>query len=75
MPVVEKKIRIRNLYHEVVKMLHPNKLSICVLSHEIFRLCSREKKFGIQIAKMVWHTIEVYESSTIFEAKDGAYGK
>lgn len=40
-----------------------------------FRLCPREKKYGIQIPKMAWHTIEVYESSTIFEAKDGAYGK
>ena len=40
-----------------------------------FRLCPREKQYGIQILKMAWHTIEVYEPSTIFEAKDGAYGK
>lgn len=40
-----------------------------------FRLCPREKQYGIQIPKMAWHTIEVYEPSTIFEAKDGAYGK
>ena len=38
-----------------------------------FRLCPREKQYGIQIPKMAWHTIEVYEPSTIFEAKDGAY--
>ena len=38
-----------------------------------FRLCSREKQYGIQIPAMAWHTIEVYEPSTIFEAKDGAY--
>ena len=31
--------------------------------------------YGIQIPQMAWHTIEVYEPSTIFEAKDGAYGK
>ena len=40
-----------------------------------FRVCPREKVYGIQIPKMAWHTIEVYEPSTIFEAKDGAYGK
>ena len=40
-----------------------------------FRLCPREKQYGIQIPKMAWHTIEVYERSTIFEGKDGAYGK
>ena len=40
-----------------------------------FRVCPREGTFGIQIPKMSWHTIEVHEPSTIFEAKDGAYGK
>lgn len=30
---------------------------------------------GIQIPPMAWHTLEVHEPSTIFEAKDGAYGK
>lgn len=40
-----------------------------------FRLCPREKKYGIQIPMMTWHTIEVYEPSTIFEAKDGKYGE
>ena len=40
-----------------------------------FRLCPREGKYGIQIPRMVWHTVEVHEPSTIFEAKDGAYGK
>jgi hypothetical protein len=40
-----------------------------------FRLCPREGKYGIQIPKMAWHTVEVYEPSTIFEAKDGAYEK
>lgn len=38
-----------------------------------FRICPREQKFGIQIPLGVWHSIEVYEPSTIFEAKDGAY--
>ena len=40
-----------------------------------FRICPRERKYGIQIPLGVWHSIEVYEPSTIFEAKDGAYGK
>ena len=38
-----------------------------------FRLCPSKKQYGIQIPAMAWHTIEVYEPSTIFEAKDGAY--
>lgn len=40
-----------------------------------FRLCPREKQYGIQIPMMTWHSIEVYEPSTIFEAKDGKYGE
>ena len=40
-----------------------------------FRVCPREQKYGIQIPLGVWHSIEVHEPSTIFEAKDGAYGK
>lgn len=40
-----------------------------------FRICPREKAYGIQVPKGVWHSVEVYEPSTIFEAKDGAYGK
>lgn len=39
------------------------------------RVCPREKVYGIQVPKGAWHSIEVYEPSTIFEAKDGAYGK
>ena len=40
-----------------------------------FRLCPREKMYGIQVPPMAWHTVEVHEPSTILEAKDGAYGK
>lgn len=36
-------------------------------------LCPTEGKYGIQISKGEWHTIRVFESSVIFEAKDGAY--
>lgn len=47
----------------------------CFVEKARFRLCSQEGKYGLQIPQMVWHTIKVYEPSTIFEAKDGAYGK
>ncbi len=40
-----------------------------------FRICPREQKYGIQVPAMAWHSVEVHEPSTIFEAKDGAYGK
>ena len=30
--------------------------------------------FGCQVPKGVWHSIEVYEPSIIFEAKEGRYG-
>ena len=38
-----------------------------------FRVCPREGKFGIQVPIGVWHSVQVYESSTILEAKDGPY--
>ena len=37
------------------------------------RLCPAEGKYGCQVPKGAWHTVEVIESSVIFEAKDGAY--
>ena len=43
--------------------------------HEVQRihLCPAEAKYGCQIPKGAWHTVEVIEPSVIFEAKDGAY--
>ena len=38
-----------------------------------FRLCPREKLYGIQIPLGAWHTVEVHEPSVILEAKDGKY--
>ena len=32
-----------------------------------------ETKYGCQIPKGAWHTVEVIEPSVIFEAKDGTY--
>ena len=39
------------------------------------RLCPAEGKYGCQIQPSVWHTVEVFEPSVIFEAKDGRYGE
>lgn len=36
-------------------------------------LCPAEGKYGCQVPKGAWHTIEVLKPSVIFEAKDGAY--
>ncbi len=38
-----------------------------------FRICLREQIYGIQGPQGWWHSVEVYEPSTIYEAKDGAY--
>lgn len=37
------------------------------------RLCPAEGKYGCQVPKGAWHTVEVIEPSVIFEAKDGEY--
>ena len=37
------------------------------------RLNPAEARYGCQIPKGAWHTVEVIEPSVIFEAKDGAY--
>ena len=37
------------------------------------RLCPAEGRYGCQVPKGAWHTVEVVEPSVIFEAKDGAY--
>lgn len=38
-----------------------------------FNLSPSKGRFGCQIPKDAWHTVEVHEPSVIFEAKDGAY--
>lgn len=45
----------------------------CFVETARFRICPREGLYGIQVPPMVWHSVEVHEPSTIFEAKDGAY--
>lgn len=41
---------------------------------ERIHLDPRQGQYGCQVPKGVWHTIDVFEPSLIFEAKDGAYG-
>lgn len=56
--------------------IHDGEVSVdesCFKETARFRICPREGQFGIQIPKMAWHSIEVHEPSTIFEAKDGSY--
>lgn len=42
---------------------------------ERFHLCPAEGRYGCQVPKGVWHTVEVIEPSVIYEAKDGKYGE
>ena len=38
-------------------------------------LCPAEGKYGCQVPKGVWHTVEVIEPSVIYEGKDKKYGE
>lgn len=48
----------RKVEYREVQRIHPN---------------PTETKYGCQVPKGAWHTVEVIEPSVIFEAKDGAY--
>ena len=50
-----------------------NGTGICLFERNRVFLSPSDGKYGVQIPAGVWHSIEVYEPSTIFEAKDGAY--
>jgi cupin fold WbuC family metalloprotein len=36
-------------------------------------LCHEEGRYGVDIPKNVWHTLECIESATIFEVKEGPF--
>ena len=36
-------------------------------------LCTEEERFGVNIPKGGWHTLEALESSVIFECKEGPF--
>ena len=38
-------------------------------------LCAEEGRYGVNIPKGVWHTIEALEPSVIYEGKDKKYGE
>ena len=40
---------------------------------ERIHLCPAQAQYGCQVSKGAWHTVEVIESSVIFESKDGKY--
>ena len=46
-----------------------------LIETERLYLCPAEGRFGCQVPKGVWHTVEVIEPSVIYEAKDGRYGE
>ena len=46
-----------------------------LIETERLYLCPAEGRFGCQVPKGVWHTVEVIEPSVIYEAKDGKYGE
>lgn len=58
------------LYEEVEE-----KGKTCLRETERFHLCPAEGRYGCQVPKGVWHTVEVIEPSVIYEAKDGKYGE
>ena len=75
---------------EVVIHRHPNSsesvICLCGRMDEVFyddnmkevkriSLCPAKGVYGCQIPIGVWHRVEVFEPSVIFEAKDGKYGE
>lgn len=64
------------MYEEVIDYVEDG---ADMMRHRYFKeterhiLCPAEGCHGIQITAGVWHTVEVWEPSVIFEAKDGAY--
>lgn len=66
------------IYDEVVTYVQNGEDTTRKVSYnEIERvlMCPAEGFIGCSIPKGVWHTVEVFEPSVIFEAKDRAYGE
>lgn len=66
------------IYEEVVVYIQNGEETTSQVSYnetERISLAPVEGKFGCSISKGVWHTVEVFEPSVIFEAKDKAYGE
>lgn len=39
------------------------------------RLCPAEARYGCQIPKGVWHSVDVIDPCVVFEGRDGAYAE
>lgn len=66
------------IYEEVVSYLQDGGDTVRKVSYQEIERIHLNPKNGVyacQVPKGAWHTVEVYEPSVIFEAKDGAYGK
>lgn len=66
------------VYDEVVTYVQDGedkKQKVSYNETERISLAPVEGKFGCSIPKGAWHTVEVFEPSVIFEAKDIAYGE
>ena len=64
------------VYDEVVTYVQDGedkKQKVSYNETERISLAPVEGKFGCSIPKGAWHTVEVFEPSVIFEAKDRAY--
>ena len=66
------------VYDEVVTYVQDGedkKRKVSYNETERISLAPVEGKFGCSIPKGAWHTVEVFEPSVIFEAKERAYGE
>lgn len=66
------------IYEEVVVYIQNGEETTSQVSYNETKrisLAPVEGKFGSSIPKGAWHTVEVFEPSVIFEAKDRAYGE
>lgn len=66
------------VYDEVVTYVldgEDKKRKVSYNEAERISLAPLEGNFGCSIPKGAWHTVEVFEPSVIFEAKDRAYGE
>lgn len=46
-----------------------------LVESERIHLCPENATFGCVVPAGVWHTVQVYDPSVIYEAKDGKYGE
>ncbi|MCD8555155.1 MAG: WbuC family cupin fold metalloprotein [Bacteroides graminisolvens] len=70
------------LYEEVIEYSNDGDSHLTDVARKVtlremkrIHLCPAEGKFGCQVPKGVWHTVEVIEPSVIYEGKDGKYGE